>query len=329
MKGVCPYPFEIVQIISTGEVIPCVCADYTDYSFGNIFEQTLDEIWNGEKARLFRQTILDRKYSFCKTNICSFNPENELNEINIDLIVPYPKVVHFSHDSVCNASCITCRHDLVLKNENNLGKLNELIDSKFIPFLKNAQLVCMNGSGEAFASVHSRLLIKKIIEVYPNIKFSIFTNGILCNEDNIRELGLDGRISDVYISIPASTKKTYDKIVKYGNFKNVCDNIVSLVKKRGEGKISRIYFIFVLNSLYYKEAKSVLAFAKKLAIPVSIVEIRDRNSSPVSDNFDQFAVYKNSHPKNSSLVKELLDPIFEDPCCRLSSVLNHLKESSF
>ncbi len=69
-KKICKHPFYTIQIQNTGEVY-CCCCYWTDfYSFGNIFEQSFDEIWNGEKAQQFRRQFIDNNYKYCKLEYC-------------------------------------------------------------------------------------------------------------------------------------------------------------------------------------------------------------------------------------------------------------------
>ena len=57
MKEYCKHPFNSIQVQNTGEIY-CCCCYWTDfYSFGNIFEQSFDEIWNGKRAKEYESTI--------------------------------------------------------------------------------------------------------------------------------------------------------------------------------------------------------------------------------------------------------------------------------
>lgn len=55
----CWKPWYGFDILSDGEVI--ICSDWTDYPVGNIFTDTLEEIWNGNKIKKLRSYILDHK----------------------------------------------------------------------------------------------------------------------------------------------------------------------------------------------------------------------------------------------------------------------------
>ena len=41
------------------------CIDFPDYSLGNVRGATLAELWNGERARLFRERRRAKPYSAC------------------------------------------------------------------------------------------------------------------------------------------------------------------------------------------------------------------------------------------------------------------------
>jgi radical SAM protein with 4Fe4S-binding SPASM domain len=54
----CFDPWEMFQVSANGEVWPCCqFQNLPEYSLGNIFEQSFQEIWNGEGYKFFRRTI--------------------------------------------------------------------------------------------------------------------------------------------------------------------------------------------------------------------------------------------------------------------------------
>ena len=52
----CVSIFHALEVNSNGDVSPC--RDYHDYVAGNIRQQTFTEIWNGERYRLFRRSLV-------------------------------------------------------------------------------------------------------------------------------------------------------------------------------------------------------------------------------------------------------------------------------
>ena len=105
MSKYCIHPFQSIQIQNTGEVYCCCCYWTNFYSFGNIFKQSFDEIWNGEKAKEFRKQFIENNYKFCNLEIC----DPCLQSFEPNYSVEYPQKVEFSYDRRCNVRCIFCR----------------------------------------------------------------------------------------------------------------------------------------------------------------------------------------------------------------------------
>ncbi len=63
-------------------------------------------------------------------------------------------------------------------------------------------------------------------------------------------------------SIHASNQTTYDKIVKYGNFNKVMENIKWLSREKSKRKYKNIELLFVVHALNYKDMPSFVRIAK-------------------------------------------------------------------
>ncbi len=62
---ICPQPFYMMQINPDGNVVPC-CGMQTAFVCGNAEEESLYNIWNGERLKKFQLAMLKNK----KNNIC-------------------------------------------------------------------------------------------------------------------------------------------------------------------------------------------------------------------------------------------------------------------
>lgn len=59
----CAEPWNRVAVLVDGSVVPC-CRDWEPkYVYGNIYEDTLPDIWHGEKATALREDMLSGEYS--------------------------------------------------------------------------------------------------------------------------------------------------------------------------------------------------------------------------------------------------------------------------
>lgn len=325
MKKVCNHPFHTIQIQNTGEVY-CCCCYWTDfYSFGNIFEQSFDEIWNGEKAKAFRKQFIDNNYKYCKLDVCDpFLSEYKIKE---DYTAEYPQKIEFSYDRRCNVRCIFCRTKPNKKEEEyNRAKekrIEENFDRIFTPILEKVKCVEMNSAGELFASNHSIEVVKKIIRINPKIKFNIISNGTLFTKERIEELDLKSRLDTAIISMHSATEKTYNKLVEHGNFKALIKNVEYLSELKKQGFLNGLQLNFVVTSINYKEMKDFVKLVKRLGARAFFINYhRQIESDSLERELD---VSLPTHPKYNDLVTILSDPIFKDDCSIVNDYLKNLK----
>lgn len=58
----CPYPFERMVILASGNVTFCNFDVQDGYYMGNVNDQTIREIWRGDKFEVWRKLVLDLKF---------------------------------------------------------------------------------------------------------------------------------------------------------------------------------------------------------------------------------------------------------------------------
>ena len=323
MSKFCKHPFHTIQIQNTGEVYCCCCYWTNFYSFGNIFEKSFDEIWNGEKAKEFRKQFIENNYKYCNLEVC----DPYLQEFEPDYTADYPKKVEFSYDRRCNVRCIFCRNEKNKEeeeyNRQKEKRIEENFDRIFTPIIEKAEVVELNSAGELFASKHSIEIVKKIIKINPNIEFNIISNGILFTKENIDTIGLRKHLNTVIISMHASTEKTYNKLVEHGNFKALMENVKYLSKLKKEGSLQNLQLNFVVTAINYKEMKSFVKLAKKLNAKAFFINYhRQIDSDELMQKLD---ISLPTHQKYNSLGKLLKHPIFKEECCVLNDYLKELK----
>jgi MoaA/NifB/PqqE/SkfB family radical SAM enzyme len=279
------------------------------YCVGNILEQSFQEIWNGEKATEFRQSLIDKTYKYCDTNICIIAD----GEPKDSPIADYPSEVSLCYDNTCVQQCVYCRDEPHVMSKEDQAKWDALIETDLIPMMQKAKLVTVNVAGEVFISEHSKKLIKRAAEVYPNIKFAIITNGILCSEENLKKLGIADKIVDIRISIPSIIEKTYNKIVRNGNYNSVMKNLEYVSELKKSGKINVFHMNCVLTSWNYKELIPITEYANKhgATLHVMIVKNMGQNTKFLRQ-LDKYLITDPNHPEYNEFVKIMNNPIIKD-----------------
>ncbi len=309
----CPLPFEEAEIHISGDVYTC-CPNWNHrYSIGNIYESSFETVWNSEKAIELRKRIQKDNYSLCDKKVCSYAQNNYFetfyNTEYKEIMEEYPKSIKFAYDKECNIACKICRKEVVKNNEEELKDLNAQIDTFFLPMLKHAEKLITNGGGDPFGSRHSRLLIKKAAEKYPNLKFDFHTNGLLCNENNFKNLNIHPQmIEKIRISIHAATAKTYGRIVKNGEkyFPTIIKNLHYLGQLRRKYEFG-FYIHMVVTADNYKEIPMFIELAKKVNASPRFWEFRYENCSyQIEENI---CITNTGHPKHNELLKVMQHPM--------------------
>src|SRR5947208_1182824 len=65
----CPKPFEFFEVDTEGNAWVC-CQDWLNKSIGNLYDKSLFEVWNSERAQDIRKSILDGSYKYCNSETC-------------------------------------------------------------------------------------------------------------------------------------------------------------------------------------------------------------------------------------------------------------------
>ena len=326
---VCARPFHTLSIMLNGYCITCCPAYINNYSIGNVLEQNLKDIWNSPNAKNLRHLLLNEDYSFCDLKTCIQTELVDRNEIlnyyDEAGIVKMPDTIYMGWDCDCNVACITCRNNIIKNSEDTLRNLQD-IEAGVLEACKTARLFYTSGNGDPFGSSYARNLIKKVAETNPDIKFFIHTNGILCTEKMCEELNIKDRITNVIFSIHAAHKETYDKIVRYGNFDKVIQNLEWISELKRKGQIQKIILAFVVHKLNYKDMPDFVRLAEKFDAQASFRYYRQWANN-TEYKYDDMAVFEKQHEEYPQFVSVLQNEIFDSPHCILDPSIRAIREN--
>jgi radical SAM protein with 4Fe4S-binding SPASM domain len=268
-KFICPGAFSQVYIYPDGRVFLCPdCLMSPKAEIGNLNNNSFEEIYNSKQAQKIRKEILKGKYNFCSPVMC-FSKSNYNIRLtpfkNLELKAvqsKFPKMVSIGADAECNVNCIMCRPHISRLSNDELIQLKEKVKNLYLPILKDATTLTLSTTADPFASRNTRFLMKEASKQYPNLKFHLLTNGLLCDEFNWIDTGIINRVECVMVSIHASCEEVYNKVVKNGNFKHVEKNIQWLKQQKEQGKIKGLFLAFVVNAKNYEDIPNFIEFAK-------------------------------------------------------------------
>jgi MoaA/NifB/PqqE/SkfB family radical SAM enzyme len=335
-EGMCLNPFLNIQIHSDGSVVPC-CPAFTSagfvssrrntgaYTFGNIFDQPFHDIWYSKQAADFRRSVIDNSYRFCDLQLCNeritahagmSGKEFFAGRFDQNGMLKYPAYILSSLDNTCNVQCIFCRQHRYVMPKEKIARLNSMIDSYFVPMFKDAVRLGVSGGGECLASTFERNLLAAVCAKFPSIQVGFLTNGLLCDEKNVQQLGILDNLRDITVSLHAATAETYNQIIHHSNFERVMENVKYLADLKKRGKLQRVQISFVVTAINYREMKAFLALAIKLDI---IASFWSMHGGPFSKNeIRELSVWQPQHPQYADFCYLLNDEIFASSHCQMN-----------
>ncbi len=325
-KFVCKRPFELVEVDLNGDVYFCYprCDD-NSYKIGNLYQSSFEDICKSEKAVIYKKDILNSKYSYCNFENCSAPDKNLcFDDFNAEELmnIVYPKELRLHLDNICDVKCFMCRKEYIVKFDKE-KEFKEILIPRILNMCQKAEIVFMNGQGEALYSPLNKELISKIAQTYPNIKFDFCTNGLKCNKENLQKLNIENRIKNISFSIHAASEKTYNKIIKGGNYKKLKENISYAKSLKSQNLLESISLNFVVNKLNYKEMIDFAKYASENNFTCFFSHLQ--NSPAIENNYDELSFKNHNHKDYKKLCKILQNKIFDNENCILDNQLQEIR----
>lgn len=160
----------------------------------------------------------------------------------------------------CNVRCAMCYQTDFSDRFNMSPKIYRDTLKEYWPHMKRVKI----HGGEPTVMKNCIDLVEMLTR-HENPKFSISTNGVVLGKFWKESLLSNGEA--INFSVNAAKKKTYDQIVKHGNFDRVLGNIESLASARGTGKKSpaiTISMVVLKNNIF--ELDEFIYLAGKLGV---------------------------------------------------------------
>ena len=307
-KIICRNPFYYCDIGIDGNVYVCCNKWCGFYSIGNILQDDLREIFYGEKIRELINQFTTQNFKYCKIDMCMGAKkvdDNSFAKLFDEFSANKKRQMRLNFDTSCNLRCIFCRHDFETADAKEVEVTNKLISKikSFLPELDaNRWEISLNGVGEVFVSRPFLDLIQYISKNYKNIKFQIITNGVLCSKEMLEKLGIIDRISGIEVSVHAAKEKTYNKLIKGGNFKKVSENLKYISNLKKQGEIDKFQMNFAINAYNYREMPAFARWGISLGASPSFLPLLILNENE-RDDFDKLNVANQNHPEYNHFIK--------------------------
>ncbi len=313
----CDFPFQLAWIDGTGEVYGCICPGWVQWGFGSIKHEKCNNVWNSIYAKIFRLSIINRTFSFCKRNYCHYCNSSDSCAENTEVQIKYktctyPKIVKPSIDYSCNLFCQSCRPTRRVAKAADFWEI-EFIAKRLMAeeWLEHAEELIIAGDGEVFYSQIYRKLLYEVKK--KRNKIYVISNGNLFAEEDLEMLLQCYRFVEMDISVDAASKETYEKLRRGGDWDKLMRNLELLGKARANGDMDFFTISMVVQRENYQEIPEFIKLGKRIYAD-AIVLVPLLNWGTYSEEEYQ-ANSMISHANNwiSDALKEVLrNPLLEE-----------------
>ncbi|MBU1719765.1 MAG: radical SAM protein [Bacteroidetes bacterium] len=232
-KYLCHAPFKSMTFFFEGDVM--ACWHNKQFLIGKLPDQSVEEIWFGQRLQTLRNHILSNDLSCGCTDCRRFFNQHHYSAAGAwryDYLPEsgsgYPVSMDFQISNLCNLECIMCNGEYsvsVRQNREMKSPYSIRYDEKFVsqlePFIPHLKEASFTG-GEALMIKIYYDIWERMIELNPAIRISVTTNGAVLNE---RMKGILEKLNfNITVSIDSVSKKTYENIRRNAVFEEVMDN---------------------------------------------------------------------------------------------------------
>lgn len=310
MSKVCRMGRDAIWVDSAdGKVKMC---GWTNYYLGTLKENTIEELWHGKRAKVFRESMLDGSYRFCDGQACTYMANDNREMVECD-IPEYPKYLSMSYERGCNYVCLFCRKEKFLPKVTDKNDI-ERVEDEISKFIDQVDTLSANGAGELFTS---KSIMNCLGKVTPrdDLHIGLETNGSLFNKTNWEKISNLGKnYLSVTVTVHSFHERTYQLLSGTDlPIKNIKDNLRFISQLRTDGVINRFIVSSVICEANYREMPEIV---DKCLNEYKADAFRLRFFEPYSvrgKEIEWFLDVRNPyHPYHEDYLKVMEHPILQD-----------------
>lgn len=228
----CPQPYSGIILNQNGGVSVCRMLAMSE-TVGNIKDNTLEEIWNGEKIVAWRKDFFNSIPERCKKSIKEFNCHltspgyKALNVIDYkEVMSEGPQRITFNYTGACNLLCPMCETKVLGRGPYPKDLLSIIPSHWFSGF----QYIDFYG-GEPMIHEETYEIIEGINKKSKDILWSFTTNGNWDFEEIIQRIS-HLKIFSIHFSIDTMDEEKHSFLRKGGDLSLLLGNIDKMLSFR-------------------------------------------------------------------------------------------------
>ncbi len=258
----CKKCFEYAYVFVGGDVRIC---PWNGIVIGNLLENTLEEIWQGERAKEIRREFMEGNLLGCNEQYCPdcIQGSGSLDLTKEELTQAYiemgeiPSIISLAYDERCNHCCPSCRCKVFVPDEKykeNLVKISQNIE----PYLEKVKHIATNGIGDIFVSKELLDMISRLRPKREDFSIFIETNGVLFKDywhklDHLSKFKIT-----VSITPNSFDRETYKYLSGCDNLEKFKESMNFITSLKHIGAINHIRMIMVIQDSNFRQIPSFI-----------------------------------------------------------------------
>ena len=315
-----------------GDVFMC-CTDWLRTPpIGNIQHQSVDEIWNGEKAQEIRRSILDGSFRYCDRIRCPFlqsisfevqrvetvNNEELKNIIEHQLTILHfkPREIDCSFETSCNLSCPSCRPKVRVHsaNEHEILNIKSILENDAF---KDVHVLSFSSAGDPFGSPFYRQWLQTMNrKKIPHLKqIRLHTNALLWTPKMWSTIPAEIQevVKSTIISIDAGRPETYAINRRGSSFERLLKNLQFIRLLRKHGPLEHVQISMVVQKNNFMEMPDFIYLGKSHNFDTVYFNTLQNWGTFSEKEYRDRAIHLPDHPRNSEFIDMFKNEIFYDP----------------
>lgn len=186
--------------------------------------------------------------------------------------------------------------------------MNAVAERVLLPLVKATRRVQITGSGDPFASQHFRYVIKRLTSGdTPDMTINLQTNGLLLKA-SWGDLGLEGYVGWVVVSIDAVRPETYAVLRRGGRFDSLLENLEFLSQLRRANRVKHVRLDLVVQALNYRQMPEAVDLMRTFAFDGMKFQLIRSWNTYAPEEFAKHDIGCPDHPEFGTLLSVLKDP---------------------
>lgn len=262
--------------------IAIACCHNRKHILGTYPAQTVEEIWNSQKAQELRAVLandnLSKGCEVCQVDlqIGAFSAIKAHHFDTLPIHPDFPTMMEFELANTCNLECVMCMGELsssIRKNRDKLPPLKSNYGPEFaeqlVPFLPHLRHTRFSGGEPFFIPLYFDIW-DRLIEVNPECLIVVQTNGTFLTE-RIKTMMHKGKF-EIGVSLDSLDAATFEAIRPNASFATVMKHIEWFSQYcRDRGTVFRIAACVMRNN--WKEMPDLVRKANEWGAVLSLHKV--------------------------------------------------------